>query len=94
MSDKKVIREEEFKDNLIKRTNRIEGQIRGIKNMITDDKYCDDILHQIIAVKSALDSVSKLLLKDHMHHCLVHDIKNNKDETMEELLVTIGKLIK
>ncbi len=94
MKEKIVKRDEELVSNLVRRTNRIEGQIRGITKMITEDKYCDDILHQIISVKSALDSVSKMLLKNHMHTCLVDEIKIDNEAVIDEVLVTIGKLIK
>lgn len=87
-------RDEELIKNLLNRTNRIEGQVRGIKKMIESDEYCDDILNQIFAVKSALDSVSKLLLKHHIHGCLIEDIKQGEHEVVDELIVTIGKLIK
>lgn len=87
-------RDEELIRNLLNRTNRIEGQIRGIKRMIESDEYCDDILTQIFAAKSALDSVSKLLLKHHIHGCLIEDIKRGEHEVVDELLLTIGKLIK
>lgn len=87
-------REQSLKANLITRLNRIEGQVRGIRGMIDNDAYCDNVLNQISAVQSALNSVSKLVLKNHISSCLVKKIRNGEDEIIDELLVTIGKLYK
>lgn len=87
-------RQEELKKKLINRLNKIEGQIRGLKNMIEDDSYCDDILTQISASKGALNGVSKLVLENHMKSCLVRDIRENKDDTIDELLITIERMLK
>ena len=87
-------RDQSLKDNLITRLNRIEGQVRGIRGMVDKDAYCDDVLNQISAVQSALNSVSKLVLKNHISSCLVRKIRNGEDEIVDELLVTIGKLYK
>jgi len=87
-------RDKSLRDNLTSRLNRIEGQVRGIKGMIENDAYCDDVLNQISAAQSALNSVSKLVLKNHISSCLVTKIRNGEDEIVEELLVTIGKLYK
>ena len=81
-----------FKTDLSARLNRAEGQVRGIKNMIEKDAYCDDILNQIAAAQSALEAVSKLLLKNHIQGCVVEKIKNGDTEIVEELLITIGKM--
>lgn len=86
-------REAKLKTGLITRLNRAEGQIRGIKGMVEKDVYCDDILHQIAAVQSALNSVSKLVLENHIKGCLVKKIKNGEDDIVDELIVTIGKLL-
>ena len=87
-------RSDELKANITKRLNRIEGQVRGVNKMIDEDKYCDDVLIQIVSIKSALDSVSKLILENHMRGCLVRDIQNGYDETITELLTTIGRMVK
>ncbi|MGX7047426.1 metal-sensing transcriptional repressor [Pseudolactococcus piscium] len=94
MSKKKVKRDAALVSDLTRRTNRIEGQIRGITRMVNEDVYCDDILHQIIAAKAALNAVSKLLLKNHMQTCLVDGIKDNNEAIIDEVLATIGKMIK
>ncbi len=90
----KTIREDKLKTNLINRLNRVEGQIRGVKGMLENDIYCDNILQQIAAARSALDSVSKLILENHIRGCLVQKIQNNEMEVVDELLVTIGKILK
>jgi len=83
----------EYKD-LINRLNRIEGQIRGIKRMVDEDVYCPDILVQVAAVNAALNSFNKVLLGNHIKTCVMQDIKAGKEETVEELLVTLQKLMK
>ena len=85
---------EEMKNNLTSRLNRIEGQIRGIKGLIERDTYCDDVLNQVAAVQSALNSVGKLLLEGHMKSCVVERIEAGETEVLDELLVTVNKLMK
>lgn len=85
---------DELKNNLTRRLNRIEGQIRGIKGMIDKDTYCDDVLNQIAAVQSALNSVGKLLLEGHMRSCVIERIQAGETEVVDELLVTVNKLMK
>ncbi|WP_342556204.1 metal-sensitive transcriptional regulator [Paenibacillus sp. FSL R7-0652] len=85
---------EEMKGNLISRLNRVEGQIRGIKGLIEKDTYCDDVLTQIAAAQSALNSVGKLLLEGHMKSCIVERIQAGEHEVVDELLVTVRKLMK
>lgn len=91
--EKKTVREEKFKSDLAARLNRIEGQIRGIKGMIEKDAYCDDVLNQVAAVKSALNSVSKIILESHIHACVMEKLRNGEDEIIGELIKTIGKLL-
>lgn len=85
--------ETEYKD-LIHRLNRIEGQIRGIKGMVERDTYCTDILIQVAAVNAALNSFNKVLLANHIKTCVINDIKAGKEETVDELLETLQKLMK
>jgi DNA-binding FrmR family transcriptional regulator len=82
------------KKNLTTRLNRIEGQIRGIKGMIEKDTYCDDVITQISATQSALNSVAKILLEGHMKSCIVERIQEGDMEVLDEVLVTIQKLMK
>ena len=90
----KTKRDDIFKDNLCKRLNRIEGQVRGVKKMIENDAYCNDVLNQILSIKSALDSVNTLILESHINNCLVEKIKNDDKEVLNELMSTISKVIK
>lgn len=85
--------EKEYKD-LINRLSRIEGQIRGIKGMIEKDAYCTDILTQVAAVNAALNSFNRVLLSNHIKTCVTNDIREGKEETVEELLSTLQKLMK
>ena len=82
-----------LKTDLSSRLNRVEGQVRGIKSMIEKDAYCDDVLNQLAAAQSALEAVSKLLLKNHIQGCVVEKIKNGDEEIVDELLITIGKML-
>ena len=85
--------EKEMKD-LITRLNRIEGQIRGIRGMVERDAYCTDILTQVSAVSAALSSFNKVLLANHIKTCVAQDIRDGKDETIDELVSTLQKLMK
>ena len=80
--------------DLISRLNRIEGQIRGIKGMLEKDAYCTDILVQVAAVNSALNSFNKELLAEHIRTCVIEDIKAGKEDTVDDLVDTIKKLMK
>ena len=79
---------------LISRLNRIEGQVRGIKRMVETDRYCIDILMQVTAIQSALNSFNKELLGQHIKSCVVHDIREGKDDVVDELVCTLQKLMK
>lgn len=85
--------EKEYKD-LINRLNRIEGQVRGIKKMLESDTYCTDILVQVSAVNAALNSFNKVLLADHIRTCVAEDIRAGKEETIDELVMTLQKLMR
>ena len=85
--------EEEIK-SLTTRLNKIEGQIRGINRMIADDRYCVDILMQVSSVQSALNAFNKELLSNHIRTCVADDIRDGKDETIDELVDLMGKLMK
>lgn len=85
--------EKEYKD-LIHRLNRIEGQIRGIKRMVEEDAYCTDILMQVSAANAALNSFNKVLLSNHIRTCVADDIRAGKDETIDELVVTLQKMMR
>ena len=84
---------EEYK-SLIHRLNRIEGQIRGIRGMVEKSAYCTDILSQVAAANAALNAFSKELLANHIRTCVAQDIRDGKDETIDELVRTLQKLMK
>lgn len=92
-SKKKERSEKEYKD-LIHRLNRIEGQIRGIKGMVEKDAYCTDIITQVAAANAALNSFNKVLLANHIKTCVKQDILEGKEETVDELVKTLQKLMK
>ena len=85
--------EEEYK-KLINRLNRMEGQIRGIRGMVENNAYCTDILMQVSAVNAALNAFNKELLANHIRTCVADDIRSGKDETVDELVSTLQKLMK
>lgn len=85
--------DKEYRD-LIHRLNRIEGQIRGIRGMVERDVYCTDILIQVTAVNAALNSFNKVLLTSHIKTCVTRDIKEGKEETVDELVQLLQKLMK
>lgn len=80
--------------DLINRLNRIEGQVRGIKSMVLDERYCTDILVQVSAVQAALNGFCKMLLSNHIKTCVVDEIKKgNEEEAIDELCETIKKMM-
>ena len=85
--------EKEYKD-LINRLNLIEGQVRGVKGMVERDAYCTDILTQVSAITAALNSFNKVLLSNHIKTCVAQDIRDGKDETIDDLVATLQKLMK
>ena len=87
-------RTEEEYTRLIHRLNRIEGQVRGIRGMVEKNAYCTDILVQVAAVNAALAAFNRELLGQHIKTCVKRDILAGKDETIDELLATLQKLMK
>lgn len=85
---------EKTKQSLIHRLNRIEGQVRGVKGLIEKDTYCDDVLNQIASIQSALNGLGKQLLEHHLKSCVVERIEEGDHAVLDELLITINKLIK
>lgn len=88
------LREDDEYTALINRLNRIEGQIRGIKGMVEKNAYCTDILVQVSAVTAALNAFNRELLSNHIKSCVAEDIRAGKNETVDELINTLGKLMK
>ncbi|MCH4826599.1 MAG: metal-sensitive transcriptional regulator [Planococcus sp. (in: firmicutes)] len=82
------------KRDLTNRLSRVEGQIRGIKGMVEKDVYCDDIITQLAATQSALNSVTKVLLEGHLKGCVKDRLENGEEEVLDELLITIQKMMR
>ena len=87
-------RAEAERKRLCNRLSRIEGQIRGIRGMVENDAYCPDILVQSAAAGAALNAFNKELLASHIRTCVVEDIRDGKDEVIDELVATLQKLMK
>jgi len=79
---------------LLNRLSRIEGQIRGIRGMVEKSCYCPDILRQAAAANAALNAFCRELLSQHIRTCVADDIRSGQDETLDELMETIQKLMK
>lgn len=93
-SDKTKERSAQELKDLMNRLNRIEGQVRGVKKMLSENVYCTDILTQVSAVQAALNSFNKVLLANHIHTCVAEDIREGKEEVIDELVVTLQRLMK
>lgn len=91
---KHKMRDEEEKKALLTRLRKIEGQVRGIEKMVENNSYCPDILIQVSAATSALNSFNKVLLASHIKTCVANDIRAGKDETIDELCQVLQKLMK
>ena len=88
-------RTDEEKEKLIKRLNIIEGQVRGVKQMILDDRYCDDVLTQMLAVNKALESLENIILERHLQTCIKNKIeKGSTEEVSKEIMDLFKKLRK
>lgn len=79
---------------LIQRLNRIEGQVRGIKKMLSEGSECPKILVQVSAVTAALNSFAKLLLTEHLKTNVADDLRSGKTESVDELIITLNKMLK
>ena len=93
-SGRSKVRDPKEQKDLINRLNRIEGQIRGIRKMVEEDAYCIDILNQVSAANSALNSFTKALLAQHIRTCVAEDLHRGNDEKLEELVKTLQKLMR
>lgn len=78
-------RSEDKKEYYIKRLNKVSGQVEGLKNMISDDRYCSDILMQIKAINNSLKSLGNIILNEHLHHCVVDKIQNGDLSVIDEI---------
>lgn len=92
MCEKYTYRTEDEKKNITKRLNIIEGQIRGIKQMICDDRYCDDVLTQLCAVNKAIESLENTILESHIKKCVNRELKDGNDEIINEVMELFKRL--
>ena len=92
--EKTKVRSEEELKSLTNRLSRIEGQVRGLKDMLQRDAYCPDILIQAAAANAALNAFNRELLSNHIHTCVVKDIKEGREGTVDELVDTIQKMMR
>lgn len=93
-SGKHKDREDKELKDLLNRLKRVEGQVRGVEGMVENGAYCTDILIQVSAITSALNSFTKVLLANHMRTCVAENIRNGNDEVIDELVATIQKLMR
>lgn len=91
---KHTLRTEEERKALRNRLKRIEGQVRGLQNMLENDAYCADILTQSAAVGAALNAFNRALLSAHLHSCVIRDVRAGDDSVMDELAELVGRLMK
>lgn len=92
--NKKTFRGETEKKKINNRINRIEGQLRGVKKMIQEDVYCNDILIQLSAIEKSVKSLSNFILENHLYNCVANDLKNGKLEVIDELISLFKKFNK
>jgi len=85
---------EKLKTDMMNRLSRIEGQVRGLSRMIDEDVYCDNVLHQILSVESAMAGVKKTLLEAHIKGCVIDQLRKGDENVIEELLTTMSKMMK
>ena len=82
------------KDELLRRLRRVSGQVGGLERMVTEERYCIDILTQISAVQAALDRVALGLLEDHARHCVIGASEGDREERTEEMMGAVGRLLR
>ena len=90
--EKTTHRSDEEKSKIIKRLNIIEGQVRGIKQMIENDRYCSEVLTQMSAINKALESVENSILESHISNCVVREIKEGNTEIIKEVMELVKRL--
>ena len=91
---RKTERTQEQKKKLLNRLSRIEGQVRGVRKMIENDAYCNDVLMQSAAIAAAVDAFNRELLRAHVQSCVVRDIRTGHDEVVDELMKTLERLMR
>ena len=93
-NDKKTFRGETEKKKINNRINRIEGQLRGVKKMMQENVYCNDILIQLSAIEKSVKSLSNFILENHLYNCVANDLENGKLEVIDELISLFKKFNK
>ena len=93
-STRKAHHSDKLKKDIDTRLNRIEGQLKAVRRMVSEDIYCDDVLNQITSVQAALNGVSMLLLEHHVKSCVVDQIQEGKTDVIDELMKTIQRMTK
>ena len=93
-TERKKQREEGEARSLQNRLSRIEGQVRGVRKMVDEDAYCTDILNQVAAIQAALNAFNRELLTNHIHTCVIDDIRQGNDEVVDDLVDILKKLMK
>ena len=91
---KHTMRTEEQKKKLLNRLSRLEGQVRGVRKMVENDAYCNDILVQAAAISAAMNAFSRELLRSHLRTCVIRDIGEGRDEVADELMDTLEKIMR
>ena len=92
--ERRRVRDEDERRDLMNRLKRIEGQVRGLQRTLEEDAYCPEILTQASAVNSALNSFSRVLLTNHLRTCVSEDIRAGREDTVDELMTVLQKLMK
>ena len=92
LCEKTTHRTEEEKKDLTKRLNIIEGQIRGVKQMLDDDRYCSDILIQLSAIKKAIESLENMVLTSHIENCVVYEVQSGNLEIIDEVMELVKRI--
>ena len=91
---RKTERTEEQKKKLMNRLNRLEGQVRGVRKMVENDAYCNDILMQAAAISAAVNAFSREVLRSHLKSCVIRDIREGRDEVADELMETLERMMR
>lgn len=91
-SARKTERSDKLKTDIDKRLARIEGQIKGVRKMVLEDVYCDNVLNQVTSIQAALNGVRMLLLENHLKSCVLDQIKEGQIEVIDELVQTISRM--
>lgn len=92
--EKHTERSEEQKKKLLNRLSRLEGQVRGVKKMIENDAYCNDVLIQTAAISAAVNALSREVLRAHLNSCVIRDIRAGRDEVTDELMETLERIMR